>query len=165
MKLWYLLTLLLCANSLYAEEMYRWVDADGNMQYTQTPPPAGINAEVKEIKGPSSAAAEGRSQAKSEEKTDETAATEDKDDAEKMMAEKNANCQKSMQDLQVLESKSEVVTLDSDNPSKAVSMDEKTRKQRIATEKAYIKTYCDGVKAAAPKSEVPKPADPTAPKK
>jgi len=158
MKSWYLLALLLCANSLYAEELYRWVDEEGNMQYTQTPPPAGIKAEVREIKGIPSAAAEG-SQPKPEQKTDESEATESQDDAEKMMAEKNANCQKAMQDLQVLESKSEVVTLDSANPGKAVPMDETARKQRIATEKAYIKTYCDGVKAAAPKEE-PKPAAP-----
>jgi len=78
-----------------------------------------------------------------------------------MMAEKNANCQKAMQDLQVLESKSEIVTLDSADPGKAVPMDETARKQRIATEKAYIKTYCDGVKASAPKEE----SKPAAPKK
>jgi len=159
MKLWYLLALLLCANSLYAEELYRWVDEEGNMQYTQTPPPAGIKAEVKEIKEIPSAAAEGLPQPKPEQKADEGAAPESQDDAEKMMAEKNANCQKAMQDLQVLESKSEIVTLDSADPGKAVPMDETARKQRIATEKAYIKTYCDGVKAAAPKEE-PKPATP-----
>ena len=26
--------------------MYKWVDEDGNVQYTQTPPPAGIQAET-----------------------------------------------------------------------------------------------------------------------
>lgn len=155
MKLLYLLVLLLGTQLLYAEELYRWVDADGNVQYTQTPPPAGVKAEVKDIKGVNSAAAEGRPQPEAETKPEETMDSAGATDAEKMMAEKNANCQKSMQDLSVLESKSDVVITDSANPGKTVPMDETARKQRIATEKAYIQTYCDGVKPV-PKPE-PKP--------
>lgn len=149
----YALLLLLAIQPLYAEELYRWVDADGNVQYTQTPPPAGVNAEVKNLKEAPTAAASGRPQPKEEEKTEE-AATEPANDADKMMAEKVANCQKSMQDLQVLESKSEVVTVEN---GKTSPMDDKARKQRITNEKAYIKTYCEGVKASAPKAEEKKP--------
>lgn len=145
----YALILLLAMPVIYAEELYRWVDADGNVQYTQTPPPAGVNAEVKTLKDAPTAAAEGRAQPKEEGKTEE-AAEAPANDTEKMMAEKIANCHKSMQDLQVLESKSEVVSVED---GKTTPMDDKARKQRIANEKAYIKTYCDGVKAPAPKAE------------
>lgn len=145
----YAFLLLLVMPMLYAEELYRWVDADGNVQYTQTPPPAGINAEVKTLKDAPTAAAEGRPQPKEEEKTEATAEPA-ANDADKMMAEKIANCHKSMQDLQVLESKSEVVSVEN---GKTTPMDDKARQQRIANEKAYLKTYCDGVKAPTPKAE------------
>jgi hypothetical protein len=42
---------LVCANSAMAAEpkhtstMYKWYDEQGNVQYTQTPPPAGIKSE------------------------------------------------------------------------------------------------------------------------
>jgi hypothetical protein len=158
MKLLYLCVLLLATQALSAEELYRWVDEDGNMQYTQTPPPAGVKSEVKDIKDVNSAAAEGLSQPKPEEPSEAGMDSMTENDADKMLAEKTANCQKSMQDLAVLESKSEVVMLDSAHPGKAAPIDETARKQRIATEKAYIKTYCDGVKPTAPKPEAaPKP--------
>lgn len=149
----YALLLLLAIQPLYAEELYRWVDADGNVQYTQTPPPAGVNAEVQRLKEVPSAAAEGLPQPKEEGKKGD-AATEPTNDADKMMAEKTANCQKSMQDLQTLESKGKIVTV---QDGKSVTMDETARKQRIDNEKAYIKTYCDGIDAPAPKVEPKKP--------
>jgi hypothetical protein len=60
MKFRFALILLLAIQTSYAEELYRWVDADGNVQYTQTPPPAGVNAEVKTLQDAPSAVAEGR---------------------------------------------------------------------------------------------------------
>ena len=40
-----LLCIYLLAGNAYAA-MYKWVDEHGNVQYTQTPPPAGIEAET-----------------------------------------------------------------------------------------------------------------------
>ena len=40
-----LLRIYLLAGNAYAA-MYKWVDEDGNVQYTQSPPPAGIEAET-----------------------------------------------------------------------------------------------------------------------
>jgi hypothetical protein len=73
-------------------------------------------------------------------------------DADKMMAEKVASCQKSMQNLQLLESGNKIIEAGKTEP-----MDDNTRNQRTANEKAYIKTYCDGVEAAPPKTEAKKP--------
>ena len=34
--------LLLCATSVYASQVYRWVDKNGQVQYSDQPPPAGV---------------------------------------------------------------------------------------------------------------------------
>ena len=47
-----ILTSLLAVGNLASARIYKWVDADGTVQYTQTPPPAGITGE--EIKPPPS---------------------------------------------------------------------------------------------------------------
>lgn len=36
------MVLLLCATSVYASQVYRWVDKDGHVQYSDQPPPAGV---------------------------------------------------------------------------------------------------------------------------
>ncbi len=41
-----LLSLGIAAGSVSAAPMYKWVDADGNVQYTQSPPPAGQEAQT-----------------------------------------------------------------------------------------------------------------------
>ena len=39
----------LVSSSLSAEQMYKWVDKDGKVHYTQTPPPADAAADVKSL--------------------------------------------------------------------------------------------------------------------
>ncbi|BBP02617.1 hypothetical protein TPL01_00490 [Sulfuriferula plumbiphila] len=36
------MVLLLCATSVYASQVYRWVDKNGHVQYSDQPPPAGV---------------------------------------------------------------------------------------------------------------------------
>ena len=36
------MVLLLCATSVYASQVYRWVDKNGQVQYSDQPPPAGV---------------------------------------------------------------------------------------------------------------------------
>lgn len=38
------------ASSAVSVEIYKWKDKDGNVVFSDTPPPAGVNAEVKEFK-------------------------------------------------------------------------------------------------------------------
>jgi len=36
------MVLLVCATSVYASQVYRWVDKNGHVQYSDQPPPAGV---------------------------------------------------------------------------------------------------------------------------
>jgi len=38
------------ASSLESGEIYKWKDKDGNIFFSDTPPPPGVNAEIKEFK-------------------------------------------------------------------------------------------------------------------
>jgi len=38
------------ASSLESAEIYKWKDKDGNIVFSDTPPPPGVNAEIKEFK-------------------------------------------------------------------------------------------------------------------
>jgi len=38
------------ASSLESGEIYKWKDKDGNIVFSDTPPPPGVNAEIKEFK-------------------------------------------------------------------------------------------------------------------
>jgi glutaredoxin len=45
-----LLTFLSPASSAVSGEIYKWKDKDGNIIFSDTPPPPGVNAEIKEFK-------------------------------------------------------------------------------------------------------------------
>ena len=40
---------LLVAGSVHAQKIYKWTDSAGNVQYTQTPPPVGVDAEQQKV--------------------------------------------------------------------------------------------------------------------
>ena len=46
----FLVTFLSPASSAVSGEIYKWKDKDGNLVFSDTPPPPGINAEIKEFK-------------------------------------------------------------------------------------------------------------------
>ena len=45
-----LVTFLSPASSAVSGEIYKWKDKDGNIVFSDTPPPPGVNAEIKEFK-------------------------------------------------------------------------------------------------------------------
>ena len=45
-----LVTFLSPASSAVSGEIYKWRDKDGNIVFSDTPPPPGVNAEIKEFK-------------------------------------------------------------------------------------------------------------------
>jgi glutaredoxin len=45
-----LVTFLSPASSAVSGEIYKWRDKDGNIIFSDTPPPPGVNAEIKEFK-------------------------------------------------------------------------------------------------------------------
>jgi glutaredoxin len=46
----FLVTILSPASSVVSGEIYKWKDKDGNLVFSDTPPPPGVNAEIKEFK-------------------------------------------------------------------------------------------------------------------
>lgn len=48
-SIWLLLLLALGVGSADAQKIYKWVDAQGRVQYTQRPPPQGVQAETREM--------------------------------------------------------------------------------------------------------------------
>jgi glutaredoxin len=44
------ITLLLPASSAVSGEIYKWEDKDGNIVFSDTPPPSGVGVEIKEFK-------------------------------------------------------------------------------------------------------------------
>ena len=96
----YCMALLACltgASHVALARIYKWVDANGNVQYTQTPPPGGIKA--KEIKAPphidSSAAVKELEQQQTDldKKVEQRAKTAEKDQqAQQETAEKQQKC-------------------------------------------------------------------------
>lgn len=49
LPVWLILLISLCAGSADAQKIYKWVDAQGRVQYTQRPPPQGVEAETREM--------------------------------------------------------------------------------------------------------------------
>ncbi len=45
----FVLSLIFCTTQSYAEDFYKWVDANGSTHYTLTPPPANLKTKTKKI--------------------------------------------------------------------------------------------------------------------
>lgn len=135
MKALYLtLLLMLLPLSIHAE-MYKWVDEEGIIQYTQTPPPEGTEATIVEsvsiqtipsAKTPASDA-------------QETAADETSEDSKDALT---ASCQEAEKQLQLLQSEGELMMPDRDNPEQYKPLPPEIRQQKIAKTQEYIDNYC-----------------------
>ncbi|EIJ42602.1 hypothetical protein BegalDRAFT_1725 [Beggiatoa alba B18LD] len=130
---------------VYAGKLYQWVDAEGNTQFSQTPPPEGTDAETKNIKAPDVSATPPKVAPKPEEKKTETAKTTTPtgdDPAAKIKAEKEAKCQQATAVLQQLNAQGSLVIPKADNPNEFVPMSDELRKQRTSEAEAFIDAYC-----------------------
>ncbi|MDY6992277.1 MAG: DUF4124 domain-containing protein [Pseudomonadota bacterium] len=130
------LTLLLSVLSVNIHaEIYKWVDEEGFTQYSQTPPPEGIEATVVEsisvqtVDTPETAATPS-----AEETTDET--SEQSKDALK------ASCQEAQKQLQLLQNGDELMIPDQENPGEYKPLSAEIRQQKINKTQAYIDNYC-----------------------
>ena len=137
-----ILTLLISGHALAA--MYKWVDADGNVQYTQTPPPAGIEAEtikpppkvdteqaLKELEAEEAEAAKLR-QNRLDEAKKETEANQE-------LALQKKNCEMARERLASYE-RPMVKFVQEDGTR--VRATEEERQEEIANSQAMIKEWC-----------------------
>lgn len=137
MKFVYLL-LSLIPISMHATELYTWTDEEGNVQYSQTPPPQNVDMTVKTL--PDLPVIE------IENKTPNTDSV-DKENAElkgKSATEiQDDNCQKARDNLQMLNAKGEqLVVRNSDNPDDFVKLSEEKLQQELTRTQTYLDTYC-----------------------
>ncbi|MEN9848024.1 MAG: hypothetical protein RL368_764 [Pseudomonadota bacterium] len=149
MKTAYLLPLtLLLSSPTFAA--YKWVDAEGNVQYTQTPPPGMNSSKVTPPPPPSTPAPEAKKPA--DKKTDSVAPTANPsanaEEDEKVAAIRKANCEKAKSHMQALGVGAPMLIADPQNPEKFVVMSDDLRKQKTTETQAHIDNFCNNKPAA-----------------
>jgi len=126
-------------------EMYKWVDDEGNVQYSQNPPPGSKAAEV--VKPPPKVDTEGATQALSEQEAQfkgrQEAAGKEAEEAEKTAAEaaqKKQACESARKNLERLQNAQRIFKKDAAGNRSRVSEEE--RQQSIKKAEESIKKNC-----------------------
>ena len=128
-------------------KMYKWVDADGNTHYTQSPPPDGVITE--DVKLPASVNLDNKEAVKAFEKQQknqqESAETKQKDEKElnreaEHTALKKDNCRKSRAKLENVQSAGRIRAVDENG--NVVRATEEERQRRITEAQENIKKWC-----------------------
>ena len=127
--------------------MYKWVDADGNTHYTQSPPPDGVTTE--DVKLPASVNLDNKEAVNAfeaqQKKQQESAETKQKD--EKVLnreaehtALKKDNCRKSKAKLENVQNTGRIRAVD--EYGNIVRATEEERQRRIKEAQENIKKWC-----------------------
>jgi len=141
-----------------AAEFYRWIDAEGNLQLTQTPPPPDAQEVIsEELPGGKKKAAPAPAK-KAEEAVEgeavdaEAASVEDEvvegdpeeelTAAERLAQQKQANCKLAKDNIDSLNSGKEIGLPDPDKPGSFKPVSVEQRKQALEQAQAYLETYC-----------------------
>jgi hypothetical protein len=124
--------------------MYKWVDADGNTQYTQHPPPGDIQAET--IKPPPKVNTEdalNKLEAQKKEATElregRLKKAEEKSKAEENLALEKENCRRGRENLTNLERPHGLIA---QPDGSRVRITEEVRQQKLAQAREMIKEWC-----------------------
>lgn len=138
--------------SASAAEFYRWIDEEGNLQLTQTPPPPNAQEVIAEelpsgkkkaapapAKPEAAATEEAVVEAENAEaETEEEALTA----AERLAQQKQANCKLAKDNIDSLNSGKALGLPDPDNPGNFKPVSEEQRQQALEQAQAYLETYC-----------------------
>jgi hypothetical protein len=146
------LTLLVCVSAAAWSQTYKWRDASGNIQYSDTPPPANAR-DVQQLRKPAGPAQAGASNPATAPKSyveqdaefrkrqaakQEAEAKQAKsDDEEKMRAR---NCEGARSQLAALESGARMVKLDAKGERQALSDAEREQARNDA--KKAVESWC-----------------------
>jgi hypothetical protein len=136
--------LVLIANPASAK-IYKWVDENGNVQFTQSPPPKGKAVEVKpRYNAVSDEAAKSRLDAlRSKDKTtreSDNLAEKEAVDGDAYEARKKENCTTARKNLKILNSSGQVQAKGSDGKPFYLNDDAKAKK--LAQTNAQIAEFC-----------------------
>jgi uncharacterized protein DUF4124 len=126
-------------------KMYKWIDADGNTHYTQSPPPDGIESETIKVPGKVDAESAQKSLEEKKKKVDsyqkqrnEKAEELAKEEEEKKLNSKN--CEIARSNASTLE-RPRVNLKDSEGNFYSASEEERVR--RLNQAKEDVKKYCN----------------------
>lgn len=147
----FLATLVLALFALNAHAgLSKWVDADGKVHYSDTPPPDVTTQTVRDIagKGTSDAAASSVPKTYIEREAEWKKARQEKDDAAKKQAEqdkqaeaKKSNCAAARENARILEDSPRISTYDA-NGDRAI-MDDAARAQNLENARKAIRENCN----------------------
>ncbi len=137
--------LLLCSSSAHAA-LHKWVDANGEVQYSDGPPPPTVKAEkVRTPPTPSGLAAP---KSVAEQEAEYRKAQKAKQDAaqkaektEQDARERKQNCDAARGNLAAMQNSQRVTTYNA--AGEPVLMDDVTRQQHMEEARKQITTYCD----------------------
>lgn len=135
-----------------AEQLYKWVDADGKVHYTDQPPPAKAQTKPLNIKSQSSApaqAAEGKPAAKTAAEkeqefrkrrveAEEAGAKREKEQAE--AKQKEQNCAAARGNLRMLQEGGRVAQYDA--KGEKVYLEDADRQQAVARAQKEVDSWC-----------------------
>jgi len=149
----FLSLMLLCSiasANLYAGQLYKWVDEDGNIQYSQTPPPEQATREnVTQQAIPQTdtntietGSAERATEDNAEASTaDEANADPNSDDpAARVKAERDKNCQRAKDQYARLGTDEKLAVQGPDG--QIIELGAEARETRRAEARAFIDNYC-----------------------
>ncbi len=129
---------LVIVGGLAEAKVYRWVDENGKVVYSQTPPPASIQAEEVKVKAPPPATAPEKTTNQENAETTE----EEKGNPALDAGLRKEYCEKSRTILKALEEAGpDTVFVTEDN--KSIKLDSREKAKKIKEAQAAIKAYCD----------------------
>lgn len=126
--------------------LHKWVDANGEVQYSDGPPPANVKAEKVRTPPAASGAvptksiAEQEADLKKAQKVKQEAAQKAAQAAEEALA-KQKNCEAARGNLAAMENSPRITTYN--DAGEAMLMDDATRQQRMEEARKQISTYCN----------------------
>ena len=126
--------------------VYKWVDEQGNVQYRDTPPPAGANFQIIQRpstgQAPETAISEQRKKAEEADKVRQTppqpqpAAV----GAENLEARRAAVCKQAQDNLEILAKSPHPIRTDADGKQSILT--EEQRQEEISKNQKYVQEYC-----------------------
>lgn len=146
-SLFVVVTLSVLVSPLAQAAMYKWVDEDGNVTYSQKKPPTGADAE--EIKkhggGVTAEEAEGKLQSLRDKAKYQQEDRDIKDDIAEQQAERSAtikkNCEIARNNKSLLETTARVTVKDEDGND--YFLEDGDRQNKLLDAQAQIDRYCD----------------------
>ncbi|MBK7168535.1 MAG: DUF4124 domain-containing protein [Gammaproteobacteria bacterium] len=141
------LVLLLCSVALQAEQIYRWVDADGGVHYSSAPPPgqAAESEDLKFLRNPdpekASERIKGYDDAAQQRRVAEAQAAETATAQRQIAALRRANCAAARDALRSLENEPMVRFQREDGSYQRYT--DQDREQRMAEARATEREFCD----------------------